>query len=103
MNLGSTFTLLHTGKGKVKQRLTQVSFRFYRDFEKLLEVFGWPMSIKTANPTLEAHDKFHRTIRNLFRISSSVKSKFKGSPLVESSVFNDEDPLLPIGVKYEML
>lgn len=69
-----------------------------RDFEKLLEAFGWPMSIKTANPTLETHEKFHKTIRNLFRITSSVKSKDKSSPLVESAVFNDEEPLLPIGV-----
>lgn len=71
---------------------------FYRDFEKLLEAFGWPMTIKTASPTLEVHEKFHRTIRNLFRISSSVRLKDKTSPLAESTVFNDDEPLLPIGV-----
>ncbi|ODN01476.1 RAD50-interacting protein 1 [Orchesella cincta] len=72
------------------------------DFEKLLELFGWPMSIKTASPTLEAHEKFRKTIRNILRVSSSVKRE-KSSPLVESSVFNDEEPLLPVGVMMKPL
>lgn len=61
------------------------------------------MSTKTANPTLETHEKFHKTIRNLFRISSSVKLKDKSSSVKESSGFNDDELLLPISVSYKIL
>jgi hypothetical protein len=35
-------------------------------------VFGWPLTLKTVTPTLEAHEKFRRAILNLTKLSSSA-------------------------------
>ncbi|CAG7716726.1 unnamed protein product [Allacma fusca] len=76
---------------------------FTRDFEKLLDAFGWPSNIATSTPTLETHEKFHKTIRNMVRISVSItdsKTVIEDKP---SLVTDFKEPLLPVHVMVQPL
>lgn len=69
----------------------------YRDFIELLEAFGWPMRLKLATPTLEVHEKFHRAILNLSKISYNVSTS--GASTSETSTIEGfPEPLLPVKV-----
>lgn len=83
------------------------SFDIYRDFEKLLESFGWPMRLKTATPTLETHEKLHRSVMNMTKINCTVHEG-EGNSSSDISL-SDGDlnevfvPILPIQVYSKLI
>jgi len=63
---------------------------FNRNFEASLEEFGWPMKTKTAVPSPEATEKFHKTIRNLIIVSScSSDTKTDGGTAGKPFILSD--------------
>lgn len=74
-----------------------------RDFERLLEAFGWPLRLKTATPTLEMHERLHKVVMNLSKLSTTVHEdaleknvkQEGGTETAENLPFT---PILPIKV-----
>jgi len=70
-----------------------------------MESFGWPNKLKTAAPTLEAYDKFHKTILNLSKLSCSINSSPDGSqakgspPTIPITGDNSTETILTVKVQ----